>query len=124
MTNAELEVIEAAFSRPLRQIAIQTPGMSSIAIPITPDFQSNIASKSRDSLYGNADYVGMVKDGTRVDHVLSGFSTKMYQLDNALKSSLDLGVGKHWSHVLPGVLRDHSLEIGKEAQAIEASFDR
>lgn len=39
----------------------------------------------------------MVKDGTRVDHVLSAFATKMYQIDNALKVSLDPNDSKHWS---------------------------
>jgi hypothetical protein len=66
----------------------------------------------------------MVKDGTRVDHVLSAFATKMYQLDNALKSTLDLEGGKHWSHALPTVMKDHGLEIGEEAQKIETSFTR
>jgi hypothetical protein len=66
----------------------------------------------------------MVKDGTRVDHVLSGFATKMYQLDNALRSSLDLEGGRHWSHALPVVMKDHDLEVGEEGRAIEASFTR
>jgi hypothetical protein len=66
----------------------------------------------------------MVKDGTRVDHVLSAFATKLYQIDNALKSSLDLEGGKHWSHALPVVMKDDSLAIGEEAQVIEASFTR
>ena len=66
----------------------------------------------------------MVKDGSRVDHVLSAFATKMYQLDNALTTSLDPEGGKHWSHALPVVMKDVNLEIGEEAQAIEASFTR
>ena len=66
----------------------------------------------------------MAKDGTRVDHVLSGFSTKMYQIDKALRSSLDVEGGKHWSYALPGVMKDDFLELGEEARAIEASFTR
>ena len=45
MTNAELEVIEVAFTRPLKQAATQTPGMFSIMLPITPDFRDDIASR-------------------------------------------------------------------------------
>jgi hypothetical protein len=71
-----------------------------------------------------AEYIDMVKDGTRVNHVLSAFATKMYQLDNALKVSLDLDGGRHWSHALPTVMKDHGLEIGEEAQTIETSFTR
>jgi flagellin-specific chaperone FliS len=66
----------------------------------------------------------MVKDGTRVDHVLSAFATKMYQIDNALKSSLDLEGGKDWSHALPALMKDYNLEVGEEGRAIEASFVR
>jgi hypothetical protein len=66
----------------------------------------------------------LVKDGTRVDHVLSAFATKMYQLDNALKSTLDPEGGKHWSHALSAVMKDHNLEVGEESRAIEASFTR
>jgi hypothetical protein len=46
MTNAELEVIEVAFIHPpLEQIAMQSPGISSIILPITPDSGSNITGK-------------------------------------------------------------------------------
>ena len=72
----------------------------------------------------SADDADMARDGTRIDHVLSGFSTKMYQIDNALRSCLDLEGGKHWSYALPEVMKDHSLELGEEARAIEASFTR
>jgi hypothetical protein len=51
MTNAELEVIEVAFTRPLKQTATQTPGISSIVIPITLAFRVSIASAYRRSLY-------------------------------------------------------------------------
>ena len=66
----------------------------------------------------------LVKDGTRVDHVLSAFATKMYQLDNALKSSVDTEGGEHWSYALPTVIEDDNLEIGEEGRAIETSFTR
>lgn len=72
----------------------------------------------------SAEDTDLVKDGTRVDHVLSAFATKLYQLDNALKSSLDLEGAKHWSHALPAVMKDDNLEIGDEGRAIEASFGR
>jgi len=61
-----------------------------------------------------------MSDGTRVDHVVSAFATKMFQIDNALKLSLD--ESRHWSHALPGVLKDHELELEEEARAVEASF--
>jgi hypothetical protein len=69
-----------------------------------------------------AEYIDMVKGGTRVDHVLSAFATKMYQVDNALQASLDLDGGRHWSHALPAVMKDHGLEVGEEGRAIETSF--
>lgn len=72
----------------------------------------------------SADDADMAKDGTRVDHVLSGFATKMYQIDNALRSSLDVEGSKHWSHALPAVMKDHNLDVGEEGRAIEASFTR
>jgi hypothetical protein len=71
-----------------------------------------------------AEYIDLVKDGTRVDHVLSAFATKMYQLGNALQSSLVLDGGRHWSHALPTVMKDHGLEVGVEGRAIEASFTK
>ena len=61
-----------------------------------------------------------MSDGTRVDHVVSAFATKMFQIDNALKLSLD--ESRHWSHALSGVLKDHELELEEEARAVEASF--
>ena len=61
-----------------------------------------------------------MSDGTRVDHVVSAFATKMFQIDNALKSSLD--EVRHWSHALSRVLKDHELELEEEARAVEASF--
>ena len=72
----------------------------------------------------SADNTDMAKDGTRVDHVLSGFATKIYQIDNALRSSLNVDGGKHWSYALPGVMKDHSLVLVEEARAIGASFTR
>lgn len=66
----------------------------------------------------------MTKDGTRVDHVTSAFATKLFQIDNALKRPADEDGGKHWSHALPGAMKDPELELGVEAQAIEASFDK
>jgi len=76
----------------------------------------------RVSYVRDADIEEMVKDGTRVDHVLSAFATKMYQIDNALKVSLDPNDSKHWSHALPAVMKDDDVEIGKEGRAIEVSF--
>lgn len=72
----------------------------------------------------DADIEEMVKDGTRVDHFLSAFATKMYQIDNALKVSLDPNDSKHWSHALPAVMKDDDVEIGEEGRAIEVSFIR
>jgi hypothetical protein len=46
----------------------------------------------------------------------------MYQVDNALQASLDLDGGRHWSHALPAVMKDHGLEVGEEGRAIETSF--
>jgi hypothetical protein len=51
MTNAELEVIEVAFIRPLEQTAIQTSGTSRVILPITPDLRDNIASKHPHQLF-------------------------------------------------------------------------
>lgn len=65
----------------------------------------------------------MTKDGTRVDHVTSAFATKLFQIDNALKRPADEDGGKHWSHALPGVMKDSELDLEEGAQAIEVSFD-
>jgi hypothetical protein len=46
MTNAELEVIEVAFTRPLKQTATRIPGISSVKVPISPDFLSSIAGRA------------------------------------------------------------------------------
>lgn len=70
-----------------------------------------------------ADCAGMMNEGNRVDHVTSAFATKVYQLDNALRTSLD-GGGRHWSYALPEVMKDSKLELGEEARGIEASFVR
>jgi hypothetical protein len=46
----------------------------------------------------------------------------MYQLDNALKMPLQVIGRRHWSHALPDIMKDPELELGEEAQAIEAKF--
>lgn len=45
MTNAELEVIEVAFIRPLNQTATQAQGMYPIIVPITSGLRGDIAGK-------------------------------------------------------------------------------
>ena len=51
MTNAELEVIEVAFTYPVKQTIRQSPGISSIILPINPNFKRDIASRYRRPLY-------------------------------------------------------------------------
>ena len=63
-------------------------------------------------------------NGTRVDHVTSAFATKMFQIDNALRSTLDTPFPRHWSHALPRVLKDAELELDEEARSIEETFRR
>jgi len=123
MTNAELEVIEVFFNRPLHLSGVPTPGISSWITPVTPDFRQTVASTFSSSVYSNADDLGMTKDGTRVDHVTSAFATELFQIDNALTRPVGVDGGKHWSHALPGVMKDPELELEVEARAIEASFD-
>lgn len=63
-------------------------------------------------------------NGTRVDHVTSAFATKMSQIDNALKITPSTCPKRHWSHALPGVMKDTELELDEEARSIEETFKR
>jgi hypothetical protein len=139
MTNAEMEVVEVLFKRPLgiinqslvrkpcplvqRQLRMhQTPSVSIITAPPIPAFSSTLTSQSLITFSASDHHTDFLKDGMRVDHVTSAFATRMFQVDNALKVAPVASPGRHWSHALPGILKDPDLQLDQEAQSIQDSF--